>query len=145
LPSGNHLLTWKKMPDMSREFLFRLDKSWQPAKKKPAASLLKSSAADGCSAMAVFGPRLIHPEVWSRDALLLQTASRRSCLVDMIGRYCLGRTFCLDHTVLRFIIYEARPNSPYILVRWTCICPSDKNVLMLSVVGFRLSTIQLYV
>jgi hypothetical protein len=34
---------------------------------------------------AVFGPRLIRTEVWSRDGVLLQTASRHSHPVDKYG------------------------------------------------------------
>jgi hypothetical protein len=40
--------------------------------------------------MSLFGPRLIRTDVWSRDGVLLQTASRHSHPVDKYG-LCVTR------------------------------------------------------
>jgi hypothetical protein len=85
------------VPDMLRDFLLDLTRTGTPAKKKLAASLLKSSTADGCRPRAVFGPRLTHTDVWSRDGVLLQTASKYSRPVDMYG---LCGTRLIDNCVV---------------------------------------------
>jgi hypothetical protein len=53
---------------------------WRNAKFNESQSIWLSSI---CSQL--FGPRLIRTEVWSRDGVLLQTASRHSHPVDKYG------------------------------------------------------------